>query len=57
MHPGANMTQPQDWTATLAEPHELDDDRVLAAFHKFKPRKIHELHWEGIEASVPWGIG
>ena len=42
---------------TLAEPHLLDDHRVLSAFHRFTPRKLRELHWDGIIASVLWGIG
>jgi len=42
---------------TLAEPHRLDDERVRSAFHRFKPQKLRELHWDGIEASVLWGIG
>jgi SAM-dependent methyltransferase len=42
---------------TLAEPHLLDDARVLAAFHRFQPRKLRELHWDGIIASCLWGIG
>lgn len=42
---------------TLAEPHHLNDDRVLAAFQRFRPTKLRELQWPGIEASVLWGIG
>lgn len=43
--------------ATLAEPEYLDDERVLAAFHRFTPTKLYERHWEGVIASVGWTIG
>jgi SAM-dependent methyltransferase len=43
--------------ATLAEPELLDDDRVLAAFRRFRPTKLYERHWEGVIASVGWTIG
>lgn len=40
---------------TLAEPHLLNDERVLAAFKTFVPKRLRERHWEGITASVLWG--